>query len=120
MDKLDEMIREALEGEDRRILEETEEQGFFALAMGIFSGKSSWANWMVMIAQTVIFLVSVWCIIEFFKAQDVLLALKWGLTGAVLFLTAGVLKMSLMPVMQGNRIIRELKRVELLLARASD
>ena len=120
MDKLDEMIREALEGEDKRILEETEEQGYFALAMGIFSGKSSWANWVIMIVQSVLFLVGVWCIIEFFKAQDVLLALKWGLSGAVLFLTAGILKVSLIPVMQGNRIIRELKRVELLLARSGE
>jgi len=45
------------------------------------------------------------------------LAIKWGITGAVLIIVGASLKMSLMPQMQADRVIREVKRVELLLLR---
>ncbi len=45
MQKLDEMIKEAMEGEDRRIFEETEELGFFALGLSQFRGKLGWVTW---------------------------------------------------------------------------
>ena len=44
-------------------------------------------------------------------------ALKWGLSAATLALMATQLKLSLTPQMQADRIIRELKRIELMLAR---
>lgn len=120
MDKLDMLIKEALEGEDKRIIDETEELGYFALAMGIFGGKTGWVSWVVMLVQTALFLISFWCAIQFFTATEVLPALKWGLTTSVLALMAITLKLSLMPVMQANRVIRELKRIELMLARGAD
>lgn len=120
MNKLDEMIKEALEGEDKQLISETEELGYFALAMGIFGGKTGWVSWVVMIVQTIMFLASIWCAIQFFAATDLLLALKWGLSAAVLMLGATIIKLSLMPVMQTDRIIRELKRVELLIVKTMD
>ncbi len=120
MDKLDAMIKEALEGEDKAIYDQTEELGYFAQAMTLFSGKTGWVSWVIMIAQSALFLVGVWCAVAFFQAQDVLSALKWGLSGATLLIMAGMLKFSLMPVMQGDRVIRELKRVELMLASRRD
>ncbi|MFB3077374.1 MAG: DUF6768 family protein [Lysobacterales bacterium] len=116
MQKLDEMIKEALEGEDRRIIDETEELGFFALGLSQFRGKLGWVTWTITIVQTVMFLAGIWCIAQFFQATDVLLALKWGLSGAVLWIIGTSLKMSLIPQMQADRVIRELKRIELMLA----
>lgn len=116
MDKLDELIQEALEADDRALIDETGEQGYFTLALGIFTGKTGWVSWVVMLVQAGLFLVGFWCAWRFFAATELLAALKWGLSGAVLLLMAGLLKMSLMPVMQANRVIREVKRLELLLA----
>jgi len=48
-------------------------------------------------------------------ASDVLLALKWGLSAAVLAVLATQLKMALMPQMQADRVLRALRRVELRL-----
>jgi len=120
MDKLDAMIKEALEAEDQTIWAETEELGYFAAAFGLFRGKTAWVNWVVMLVQAVLFFVAVWCAMNFFAATDVLLALKWGISGSVLLLTALTMKMSLMIPMQANRIVREIKRVELLLASRSE
>lgn len=117
MEKLDRMIEEALQEEDREILAQTAELGYFAQALGLFRGKTAWVNWVIMVVQTVMFLIGVWCAVNFFAATDVLEALKWGLSGAVMWILGAMMKMSLMPVMQTERVIRELKRVELMLAR---
>lgn len=117
MENLEGMIKNLLKDEDQYILSETEELGYFALAMSIFRGKTGWVSWVIMFAQTFIFIASVWCAMKFYAATEVLLAVKWGISAGVLLLAAMMTKLSLMPVMQASRILRELKRVELLLAR---
>lgn len=117
MTKLDQLIEEALRDQDRAILEATEEQGWFALGLGQFRGKLGWVTWVIMVIQTVLFIAGIWCAFRFFGTTEVLPALKWGFSATVLLLMALQLKLSLMPQMQADRILRELKRVELLLAR---
>lgn len=117
MNKLDRLIEEALQEQDRDILHETEELGFFALGLSQFSGKLGWVTWVLMIVQTAMFVVAVWCGFHFFGATEALPALKWGLSSATLALMAVQLKLSLTPQMQADRVIRELKRIELMVAR---
>lgn len=116
MTKLDDMIRDALEGEDREILKETEELGYFALGLSQFRGKLGWVTWVVMFVQSVMFIISVWCAVRFFQSEDMLAALKWGISSAALMIMATNLKLSLMPQMQADRVIRELRRLELMIA----
>jgi len=117
MDKLDQMIEEALKAEDREIMTQTRELGYFAQAFGLFRGKSAWVNWVIMLVQGALFVAGIWSAVNFFAASEPLSAIKWGISGAVLLLMGGIMKMSLMPVMQADRVIREVKRVELMLAR---
>lgn len=119
MSKLDKMIEEALTGEDRRIFSETEELGFFALGLSQFGGKLGWVTWVLMVVQTTMFIAAVWCGFRFFGATEVLPAVKWGLSCAVLALMATQIKLSLTPQMQADRVIREVKRLELLIATKS-
>ena len=56
---------------------------------------------------------------HFFVADDPVTQLRYGLPSAVLLTQALILKMSLVPRMETNIIIRELKRIELQLARKS-
>lgn len=116
MDKLDKLIEQSLNDEDRQIMADTAELGYFELGLNQFRGKLGWVTWVVMIVQGLMFVIGVWCAVQFFGASDVLVALKWGLSSAVLLLAATTLKMSIMPQMQADRILRELKRVELMLA----
>jgi hypothetical protein len=120
MDKLDKLIEEALLVEDREIFEETRELGWFALGLSQFRGKLGWVTWVVMLVQGTMFLVAVWCAVRFFQSTEVLLAVKWGISGSAMMIMATVLKMSLMPQMQADRVIRELKRVELMLVRRAE
>lgn len=120
MDKIDQMIREALEGEDAEIFKETQDLGWFALGLNQFKGKLGWVTWVIMVVQTVMFLVGLWCAIRFFQSVEVLAAVKWGISGAVLWIMATVMKTSLMPQMHADRVILHLKRLELMLASRKD
>lgn len=117
MQDIDRMIDEALEGENQTLFRETaREPGYFNQAFGIFGGSMGWANAVLMVTQGVIFIAGVWAGWRFFQAGDTLSALHWGLPAAVLVLMATVLKTALMPALQANRMMRELKRLELQIA----
>ena len=120
MRDLDELIDEALDSEERELLRSIgEEPGFFAQAFGVFGGPTGWVHVLLMVVQGVLFVAGAWAAWQFFEAGDALTALRYGLPAAVLLLTALVIKMALVPAIQANRVIRELKRIELQIARAS-
>ena len=120
MRDLDQMIDEAMVAEERDLLRSIgEEPGFFRQAAGIFGGPTGWVNAVMMIAQAVIFLVGAWAAWHFFQAIEPVAQLRWGLPAAVLLIIATIMKMALLPRMESNRLMRELKRIELQLARTS-
>ena len=117
MSRLDDLIAEALSAEEKEMLKDTAEPGWFRLGLDQFRGRYGWVTWVVMIVQATLFLAGVWCAVRFFAATEVLEALHWGLPAAVLVIVATVLKTSLMPQMQADRVLREIKRLELLIVR---
>ncbi len=112
----DSLIDAALAAEERALLASLgREPGFVSQARGLFGGPDGWVNWILMFVQAAAFVASLWAGWQFFAAQDVLTALRWGLPAATLLLMALVIKLSMTPVMQANRVIREVKRLELRL-----
>jgi len=118
MDRLDTMIDEALHAEDATLLAELTEPGFFRQAMGLFGGPTGWVTWVLLAVQTVMFLAAILAGWRFYAATEALLALKWGLSAAVLAIMALQLKLALMPQMQADRVLRALRRLELRLIAA--
>lgn len=120
MRDLDQLIDEALDVEERALLRSIgEEPGFFAQASGVFSGTTAWVNMLLMVVQAALFIAGVWAAWNFFESGDALTAMRWGFPAAVLLLMALIIKLSIWPTMQTNRVIRELKRIELQIARTS-
>lgn len=118
MSDLDEMIRNALDDEEQGLLHELErEPGFFERAFGTFAGPAGWANLILMVAQAVFFLAGVWFAWVFYQQDSVIEALRWGLPALVLLIVAPVLKMGLMPVMEGQKLARDIRRLELRVER---
>lgn len=119
-DPIDAMIDEALDAEERELLRQIgEEPGYFRQIFGLFDGRLGWVSWLIMFWQTVMFIASVYAAVQFFNASDTLEALRWGLPAGVLLILAAMLKLTLWPSLQANRVLRELKRVELQIARAN-
>jgi len=118
MRDVDHMIDEALNAEERDLLRSIgEEPGFFSQALGIFGGPTGWVNAVMIAAQTLLFLAGAWAAWGFFEANEPFSQLRWGIPAAVLLIIATIMKMALLPRMESNRLMRELKRIELQLAR---
>lgn len=119
-DPVDRMIDEALEAEERELLRSIgEEPGYFRQIGGLFDGRLGWVSWLMMFWQSVMFIAAVYCAVQFFEAEETLEALRWGMPSAVLLIMAGMHKLALWPSLQTNRVLRELKVLELQIARAS-
>lgn len=121
MSELDKMIETTLKEEDRAFLAQLErEPGYFGQVGGLLAGPLAWINVLLMIVQAVMFFAGAWCAWEFFQTADPVMALRWGLSASTLMILAALLKIgTLWPTMQANRVLREIKRLELQLARKS-
>lgn len=116
-DRLDAMIDEALSAEERNLLRAIgEEPGYFSQVRGVFGGEIGWVSWLLMVAQTLMFIASIYAAIQFFGASDALQAIKWGIPAATLLILSAQTKMLMWPTLQANRVIREVKRLELQMA----
>lgn len=118
MDILDKKIKEALENQEAIVIGDPGELGYFALGLKQFGGVMGWVTWVIMIVQTLLFIGGVYCAVLFFAADETLLAVKYGISGAVLLLMGINLKLSLAPQMQADRVLREVKRLELMIVQS--
>lgn len=116
---LDRLILEALDEDDRGILAELgEEPGYFAQAFGLFRGKLAWVMWIAYIVNIIGAGLAIWAAWKMFETTDPVMTMRWGIAILVAVNVGLFMKGGLGLQMQNNRILRELKRVELQLARA--
>jgi Family of unknown function (DUF6768) len=119
MSDIDKLIDETLSAEDRDLLNRYGgELGFFAEAMSAFRGPRAWVFWLVNTVQALLFFLGLYLAWRFFQSQDVIIALRFGLSALLSFLMGAVLKMGMGMMIESNRVIREVKRLELQVARA--
>jgi hypothetical protein len=120
MRELDDVIDEALSREERELLARIgEEPGFFGMAAGLFAGKLGWVNAVLMVAQGVMFVAGAYAAWRFFGAAEPVSQLRWGLPAAVLLIVSTMLKLAVWPGMHADRLMRQLKGIELRLAQRS-
>lgn len=120
MNKIDNLIGQALTEEDRALLTNLGEPGYVTQALGLFRGPQAWAMWLINIAGGVAFFVGVYAIWQTFGTSDVLVAVKWGVASLVLFQITMLCKILTVNRMESNRLLRELKRVELQVSLLGD
>ncbi len=118
MSKLDRMIEEALGEEDRAVLSRFGEQGLLGEVGGLFSGKMGWWVALTMLVQVALFAAGLYAAAKFLTLDDPVLVVRWGFAASFLFMAMSVIKLMHWQQMQANRVIREIKRLELQLARA--
>ena len=118
MSKLDRMIEEALDAEDRAILSQYGEKGLFGEVGELFTGKMAPWNMIHFVVQIALFIGALYAGRLFFTVDDLVPMIRWGMLTLGLFIAMGVIKMMQWEQVQANRVIREVKRVELQLARS--
>lgn len=105
-------IDAAIAAEERDLLRAIgEEPAYLSQVGALFSGRNAWVNGLLMAVQTVLFVGGVYAAVNFFAAQEPLAALRWGLPAATLLLMSLIIKLSMVPVMQVNRVMRAMAAV---------
>lgn len=117
MRDLDDVIEAALGEEERALLSRIGgEPGFLGQALGLFRGRLGWINAWLMFVQAAVFLAGAYAAWRFFAAPEPVSQLRWGLPAAVLLIVSTMIKLAVWPEIHANRLMRELKRIELRLA----
>lgn len=124
MSDIDAQIRAALNAEDRELLEQLGEQGLFAQWFSVYRGPQAWISIMSTIVIVILFVGAVFAGQKFFTVGDEVSAVKWGALAFVLLTMVSFIKVWFWIRMEANRVLREIKRVELqvaqLIARHND
>ncbi len=117
MQTIDERIREALDADDAELYDKLAEPSMFGRAVEVLHGRVKWMNRIMWVTAVLIMGVGVYTLVRFFQAEEVRDMLIWG--GGFMFAMTAVsmLKLWFWMEMQTNSVLREVKRVELQVAR---
>jgi hypothetical protein len=119
MTNIDRAIREALSKEDAEFLARFEDNNPISEALGTFSGRWGAMNILAVIMSLALFCVFAYCAWSAFTASDVRATVIWS-TGAIwASLAVAMLKIYFFMEMNKNVVLREVKRLELQIARAA-
>lgn len=118
MSELDSKIREALQKEDAELFQEVgEEPGIFEMLIETFRGRHRWLN-MVAAALTLLFLASgIVSAVAFFRAKETRDVVMWAAACVTCLAAVAMLKVWYWLELQRIVVMREIKRVELQIAR---
>lgn len=118
MSELDDKIREALRDEDAELFKDFDgEPSMFDLVMQTFRGRHRWLAMLTVFWSLVFLGLSIFTAVRFFSVEESRERLLWAV--AFIFCMSGVsmLKIWFWMELNKNAIMREIKRLELQIAR---
>ena len=118
MTELDDKIRETLReqfGEDD--FADGADAAVFDLVIDTFRGRNRWLTYLGVTGGVVVMGVSVFAAMRFFRAGDTRSMILWATIFLASFFAVGIMKVWFWMQMDKNAMMRELKRIELRIAR---
>ena len=118
MTDLDRAIRQALSAEDAEFLAKFEsESPLHAQLLGTFTGRYRWLNVFALVLTLVFVVACFYCGWQLFNAVETRDLILWASGLMVTALFVAMLKMWFWMELHKNHVLRELKRLELQVAR---
>lgn len=118
MTNLDQAIRQALSAEDAEFLARFEKEApLHEQVLGTFTGQWAVLNVFAAIITFAMFGAFLYCVWQFFQAVDVRDLILWSAAALASAVFVGMLKIWFWMEMQKNAVLREVKRLELQVAR---
>lgn len=115
IEEIDKLIKETLSQEEKIFYNKLDEQGLFGSVNGLFKGKLKWVIAMMFIVNICILVFFIYSINQFFNATETFELIKWSGASFLCILIMSMLKLYSWMQMDKNAILRELKRLELLI-----
>ena len=117
---IDKQIREALRQEDAELFEDHGgEQSMLEMVFESFHGRQRWLVFLVWFWTLVMFAGSIFCAVQFFRVDTTREMIAWAMGFIFGQVAVGMLKMWYFMELNKNALTREIKRVELQIARLS-
>jgi hypothetical protein len=118
MSKIDDAIRGALTEEDAEFLARFErEPNLFVQTAGLFRGGFGWINAVFLAVFIPLAIFVVFAAWKFATLEDLRAMLHWGAMGGFAVLVLALIRLWFFMELQSSRVIREIKRLELQVAR---
>lgn len=118
MSELDNKIKEALRQEDAEWFDEIgTEPSVFEMMAEAFQGRHWWLNTLTFVWALVFFVLAIVSAVKFFNTQDTNTAMMWAIGFMFCMMAVAMLKMWFWMELQKNAVTREIKRLELQVAR---
>jgi len=120
MTNIDDAIRQSLSAEDAKLLEAYGgEEPIHRQVLGALNGRFGLLNAGGSVFGLIAFIFAIWAGWRMVEATAIRDMLLWGGGAGLAFLMVAMIKLWFLMEMQKNAIIREVKRLELQIARAS-
>jgi hypothetical protein len=117
MNKLDSAIRQALSAEDAAFLAKFEDQSPIQEALGAFSGKWGVMNLFAALVTLAMFAAAAYCAWNAFSVAELRATVLWSAGALAAMLAVAMLKMYFWMEINKYATLREVKRLELQVAR---
>ena len=114
MNDLDRKIQAALRRDDAGEAL-ADEPNIAEEVLAAFRGRRRWVSALALVAQFAALAGVVFAAMKFFDAADITAQLRWGGLTLALFIVVSMIKIWFWLEMQSHRVLREVKRVELLI-----
>ena len=105
------------DAEDRVLMDRFGEQGIFAQVGGLFQGKLAWLAAVTFIVATIMVAIGIYAAWKFATVDDMTAMVRWGGLAWAGLTVQMMIKLWSWMRMESNRVIREVKRLELQIAR---
>lgn len=115
-EEIDEMIKTVLSKEEAEFYDNLHEQNLLEMVGGLFKGKLRWVHIMNMVITSVFVATAVYCLINFMRVESTNELIRWGVGLIACMMTTSMLKLWNWNQMDKNAILREIKRLQLLIA----
>lgn len=115
IEEIDKLIKETLTQEEAKFYDGLEEQNMLEMVLGLFQGKNKWIMYLMNFMTLVFFALFVYCTVQFFNTDVTNELIKWGIGALVFLFGVSMLKVFAWMQMDKNAIIREIKRLEILI-----
>jgi Family of unknown function (DUF6768) len=119
MNQFDDTIKAALKEDQEDLLKDFDEPGLFSQVITPFRHGPRWATVFVFTFSFVFFALQIWTAIRFFQATEVQHMIAWATGFLTCGMAVGMLKMWFWMQMDKYVVLREVKRLELQVARLS-
>jgi len=119
-EEIDQIIKESLTKEEAQFYDELEEQNLLGQLGDLFKTKMGWLIVLMNIVIMVMFVLSIYCVIQFLNTDSTNEMIKWMAAGFLCWSSVAMIKLFMWMQMDKNALLRELKRLELQVAAMSN